>query len=83
MFLDLNQSTTIAEVGDYKGDIAFHSTVLNTGARLCQLCKEIKEDILFLDSFSTLINSKAYNLKYVGDFMLSGRKSNEKVYRLL
>ncbi|WP_276168099.1 adenylate/guanylate cyclase domain-containing protein [Zobellia alginiliquefaciens] len=76
-------TVAIAEVGDYKRDIAFHGTVLNTGARLCQLCKEIKEDILFSDSFSNLEKSNAHHLEYVGDYMLTGRRTLEKVYRLV
>ncbi|WP_324027695.1 adenylate/guanylate cyclase domain-containing protein [Maribacter sp. BPC-D8] len=76
-------TVAIAEVGDYKRDIAFHGTVLNTGARLCQLCKEIKEDILFSTSFFDLLKTNKHQLTYVGDYMLTGRKSNEKVFRLL
>jgi adenylate cyclase len=76
-------TVAIAEVGDYKRDIAFHGTVLNTGARLCQLCKEIKEGILFSQAFINLLSPYTDDLEYVGDFMLTGRKSKEKVYRLL
>lgn len=76
-------TVAIAEVGDYKRDIAFHGTVLNTGARLCQLCKEINEDILFSNSFFSLLTHGVDRLDYIGDYMLTGRTSNEKVYRLL
>tara|TARA_R110002051_G_scaffold86498_2_gene152370 strand:+ start:38174 stop:39223 length:1050 start_codon:yes stop_codon:yes gene_type:complete len=76
-------SVAVAEVGDYKRDIAFHGTVLNTGARLCQLCKEIKEDILFSSEFYALLNANRKLLGYVGDYMLTGRSTNEKVFRLL
>ena len=73
----------VAEVGDYKRDIAYHGTVLNTGARLCQLCKEIHEDILFSSEFQALLKTNGHLLDYVGDYMLTGRRTNEKVYRLL
>ena len=72
----------IAEVGDYKRDIAFHGTVLNTGARLCQLCKEIEEDVLFSSDFNILLNENKHHLDYVGDYMLNGRRTLEKVYKL-
>lgn len=75
-------TVAIAEVGDYKRDIAFHGTVLNTGARLCQLCKEIKEGILFSSDFYRLLENNSNNLDYIGDFMLTGRQTHEKVYRL-
>lgn len=76
-------SVAVAEVGGYKRDIAYHGTVLNTGARLCQLCKEIKEDILFSSEFYALLNANRNLLHYVGDYMLTGRSTKEKVFRLL
>ncbi|MBC7000811.1 adenylate/guanylate cyclase domain-containing protein [Cytophaga sp. FL35] len=74
-------SVAIAEVGDYKRDIAFHGDVLNTGARLCMLCKEIREDILYSNQFYKLLG-KSSQLEYIGDYILKGRHNIEKVFRL-
>ena len=70
-----------AEVGEIKRDIAFHGDVLNVGARLCSLSKELGTNVLFSSQFyQKLPDTQKLQFKHLGQYRLKGRKVKEDVY---
>ena len=74
-----------AEVGgDLKSEIAFHGDVLNTTARIIELCKTYKEDLLvtsqFLNRNAQIDNNIDISLK--SDTLLRGKNVKQRVYAI-
>jgi adenylate cyclase len=72
---------TVSEVGDIKREIAYHGEVLHTAARLEKMCNNLREKLLITEGVKNLIiENNSYNIKYMGDYHLRGKESEEKVF---
>lgn len=72
---------TVTEVGDIKRDLAYHGEVLHTAARLEKMCNNLGKKILITDELRENLDSSAgYDIVYMGDHKLRGKKDKERVY---
>ena len=74
-------SVTVAEVGIIKRDIAYHSDVLNTAARIQGKCNEFGKMILISTFVKEILPSKL-PLKYepIGSVLLRGKMDTVDIY---
>lgn len=75
----------IAEIGGMlRNDIAFHGDTVNTTARICAKCSELKESILIskdlIKQLSPLSKKFQYELK--GTYQLKGKKLETEIFRI-
>ena len=55
--------------------------MLHTAARLEKMCNNLGKDIFITDELKeNLDNSSGYDIVYMGDYKLRGKKDKEKVY---
>lgn len=70
-----------AEVGVIKREIAYHSDVLNTAARIQARCNELGEPLLISESLQERIsNDSDFSLEEAGIFQLRGKRKSIKLY---
>lgn len=70
-----------AEVGVIKREIAYHSDVLNTAARIQARCNELGEPLLISENLCALISGGAeFEMKESGTFQLRGKRNSIKLF---
>ncbi len=70
----------IAEIGDSKKEIAYHGDAINTTARICSSCNEVKRKLLISSELLQKLKlNKNYDVESIGEFKLKGK---EKVVTL-
>ena len=70
-----------AEVGVVKRDIAYHSDVLNTAARIQGLCNEKDARLLVSKDIADLLTRDTrYSITHKGEVLLRGKKQAVEVY---
>ncbi len=71
------------EVGDVKREIVFHGDVLNTAARLLELCKHREERLVVSDSIGKAVEEDAaYRTNWTEEVSLRGKTEQVKAYSL-
>lgn len=76
-------TVTAAEVGDIKREIAYHGDVLNTAARLQELCKTYEEDLLISERVNTALGSHPhFEARLRGEVALRGKTHPVGVYSI-
>ncbi len=73
---------TAAEVGILKREIAYHGDVLNTAARIQQLCNEFGKSILTTKFMADHLPKKDFNVQLLGEKHLKGKTKPEKIYSI-
>jgi len=74
---------TVAEIGDWKREIAYHGDVVNTAARLRGACNEFNEDLLASEYVVRNINKTYdYEISEIGEVNLKGKKNSIKVFSI-
>jgi len=74
---------TVAEIGEIKREIAYHGDVLNTAARIENMCNGLKRKLLFSESVRQHLNgSNQFNCEYMGSYQLKGLNGKMKIYSL-
>jgi adenylate cyclase len=72
---------TVAEVGIVKREIAYHSDVLNTAARIQAQCNEFGTPLLISEGVERqLPYNPRYEIALVGDIALRGKEQSVKIY---
>lgn len=73
---------TVVEIGDIKKEIAFHGNVLNTAARIQDLCNVYNEKILVSKKFydATLKEKTSYSYTKVAETQLRGKHRTTEIY---
>ena len=72
-----------AEVGVVKRDIAYHSDVLNTAARIQGLCNEKGARLLVAhDVIDKLVNTDGYEIEPKGEVLLRGKNEVVEVFEV-
>src|SRR4030095_7604532 len=74
---------TVAEVGEIKKEIAYHGDVLNTAARIQNLCNEYNKDILMSKQMhKQMPRFEGFKGELIGEVMLKGKHIPTGLYSL-
>ncbi len=74
---------TMAMVGDLKTEVVFHGDVLNTCARVQELCKELESDLLITDTFyKTIHQANHFDYSIVSNVHLRGKRNSLTIYKV-
>jgi len=75
---------TTTEIGTIKRDIAFHGDVVNTTARIQELCSPLNYPLLISEELvnedKSVINT--FKLEHIGSYPLKGKASETSIYAL-
>ena len=72
---------TVAEIGEIKKELAFHGDVLNTAARIQNVCNDFQKRILISQSMKTnLDRQKEFSFGLVGKVKLRGKRQSINIY---
>ncbi len=71
---------TVAEVGKYKKEIAFHGDTINTAARIQGKCNELKQELLISESLKNELNNTGFVFDELGRIELKGKESQILLY---
>lgn len=72
---------TVAEVGDIKSEIAYHGDVLNTAARVQDLCNMYGKKLLITKSIANRLDGNAeVIIEFIDEVELKGKENKEKIY---
>ena len=74
---------TVSEVGIVKREIAYHSDVLNTAARIQGKCNEFKSELLISEELkNNLKDQKYFNFEHIGGISLKGKQQLVNIYKV-
>lgn len=75
---------TVSEIGDIKREIAYHGDVLNTAARLLDLCKVYKKKLLISHYLEEKLPERLTEFKkeFVDEIEPRGKHSKVKIYSI-
>lgn len=74
---------TVSEVGIIKREIAYHSDVLNTAARIQGKCNEFKSELLISEELkNNLKEQKIFDFKHIGGISLKGKQQLVNIYKV-
>jgi adenylate cyclase len=74
---------TVSEVGVIKREIAYHSDVLNTAARIQSRCNEFNAELLVSDDLKTNLEKTGfYNYEHIGGLALKGKNQPVNIYKV-
>jgi adenylate cyclase len=71
---------TVAEVGKFKKEIAYHGDTINTAARIQGKCNELKQDFLISESLKNKLSTSGFIFDGLGSIELTGRERNILLY---
>ena len=70
-----------AQVGNFKGEIAFHGDVINTVARIVAQCNELASDLLISgDLYQRVSDKNQYIFTEKGEYLLRGKSRPVELY---
>ncbi|MCK5704588.1 MAG: adenylate/guanylate cyclase domain-containing protein [Cyclobacteriaceae bacterium] len=74
---------TVSEVGIVKREIAYHSDVLNTAARIQGKCNEFKSELLISEELkNNLKDQEIFKFKHIGGISLKGKQQLVNIYKV-
>jgi adenylate cyclase len=71
---------TVAEVGKYKKEIAYHGDTINTAARIQGLCNELKQEFLISERLKNELNTSGFDFSELGSIELKGKENQTLIY---
>jgi adenylate cyclase len=71
---------TVAEVGKYKKEIAYHGDTINTAARIQGKCNELKQELLISESLKNELSNTGFVFDKLGSIKLKGKESQVLLY---
>jgi len=71
---------TVAEVGKYKKEIAYHGDTINTAARIQGKCNELKQELLISESLKNELSKTGFIFDKLGRIELKGKESQILLY---
>lgn len=71
---------TVAEVGKYKKEIAYHGDTINIAARIQGKCNELKQELLISESLKNELTNTGFIFDKLGSMELKGRESHILLY---
>lgn len=76
-------AVTIIEVGDVKREIVYHGDVLNTAARLLELCKSREEQLIVSKTIGEYVKQhSSYEVNWLDKVTLRGKKTAVGAYSI-
>ncbi len=73
----------VGQIGDLKREIVYNGDVLNTTARIQELCNEYNRELLISRKLLARLNlSNAYKQEYHGKVMLRGKETETHIYSI-
>jgi adenylate cyclase len=74
---------TVSEVGIIKREIAYHSDVLNTAARIQGKCNEFEAELLISETLKNeMENNKYYSFEHIGGISLKGKQQLVNIFQV-
>lgn len=74
---------TVSEVGVIKREIAYHSDVLNTAARIQGKCNEFKAELLISEDLKEKLEAEQFfSYKHIGGISLKGKQLLVNIYKV-
>lgn len=74
---------TVSEVGIIKREIAYHSDVLNTAARIQGKCNEFEAELLISEDLKDRLEEQQYfNFQHIGGISLKGKQQLVNIYKV-
>ena len=71
---------TVAEVGKFKKEIAFHGDTINTAARIQAKCNEYNKELLVSESIKNHIDPEGFTFSALGKIPLEGKQHSVGIY---
>ena len=72
---------TVAEVGNFKREIAYHGDTINIAARIQSVCNLYKKDFLISEDLKNCFNSEtSFESIFVDETILKGKTKSIKIY---
>ena len=71
---------TVAEVGKYKKEIAYHGDTINTAARVQGKCSELKQDLLISERLKNELSNTGFVFDRLGSIELKGKENQLLLY---
>jgi len=71
---------TVAEIGKYKKEIAFHGDTMNTTARIQAKCNEFKKELLVSETLKDRLDPTGFGFEQLGDIQLRGKQQEVCIY---
>lgn len=71
---------TVAEVGKYKKEIAYHGDTINTAARIQGKCNEFKQDLLISERLKNELSPTGFVFDKLGCVALKGKETQLPLY---
>jgi adenylate cyclase len=74
---------TVSEVGIIKREIAYHSDVLNTAARIQGKCNEFQAELLISEDLKSKLRGQHYfSFEHIGGISLKGKQKLVNIYKV-
>ena len=70
---------TVAEVGKYKKEIAYHGDTINTAARIQDQCNKLKQDFLISETLKNDLNTSGFVFSELGSIELKGKENHTRI----
>ncbi len=71
---------TVAEIGRFKKEIAYHGDTINTAARIQGKCNELKQELLISESLKSELSNTGFVFDKLGSIALKGKESQILLY---
>ncbi len=71
---------TVAEVGKYKKEIAYHGDTINTAARIQGKCNELKQELLISDDLKDQLGNMRFDFSKLDSIALRGKEKKVLIY---
>jgi len=73
---------TVAEVGKYKKEIAYHGDTINTAARIQGKCNELKQEFLMSENLKNDLNTSGFVFSELGSIELKGKENQTRLFAI-
>ena len=71
----------MAEVGEFKREIAYHGDTINTAARIQKLCNPYDKKFLISGAIEEIVNNdQTFNIEFVDETVLEGKLEKVNIY---
>ena len=71
---------TVAEVGKYKKEIAYHGDTINTASRIQGMCNSFEKDLIISESLKDRLSREGFEFEGLGSIELKGKQKTVYLY---
>ena len=73
---------TVAEVGKFKKEIAYHGDTINTAARIQGKCNDLKQEFLMSENLKNDLNTSGFVFSELGSIELKGKENQTRLFAI-